>query len=373
MIDTNLYGQINTNAPIELQNALSPRTIMAKRLQNEQAQSQLEQFAQARKERDFYVQNAGTTDTNILAQRAMQMGLPQIARQMAAETRQSAADAQKQQVAALDMQIKLKQLQPKYGTAVQYDGQRQGFVLDDQGNVKKLEGVTKAEDESKMSALGLLIKERDAKYPNPNDPGRRIYDQAINKYSTHAPNPAAAQVPIQLIQTEQGYATLPTRAAPGQAITPQPLMSGGQQVRPAAKAGDNKAANETAAKAADAQDVLRLLDQAAPLIEKSTGSYVGTGRDAAARAIGLSTGGAQAAAQLRAIEGLLVSKMPRMNGPQSDKDVLLYKQMAGQIGDSTIPPETKRAAMAAIRTINERYAKKQPAPSNGAVKFLGFE
>lgn len=366
MIDTNLYGQINTNAPVELQNALSPRTIMAKRLQNEQAQSQLEQFAQARKERDFYAQNAGTTDTNILAQRAVQMGLPQIARQMA-------ADAQKQQVAALDMQIKLKQLQPKYGTAVQYDGQRQGFVLDDQGNVKKLEGVTKAEDESKMSALGLLIKERDAKYPNPNDPGRRIYDQAINKYSTHAPNPTAAQVPIQLIQTEQGYATLPTRAAPGQAITMQPLMSGGQQVRPAAKAGDNKAANETAAKAADAQDVLRLLDQAAPLIEKSTGSYVGTGRDTAARAIGLSTGGAQAAAQLRAIEGLLVSKMPRMSGPQSDKDVLLYKQMAGQIGDSTIPPETKQAAMAAIRTINERYAKKQPAPSNGAVKFLGFE
>lgn len=272
MIDTNLYGQINTNAPIELQNALSPRTIMAKRLQNEQAQSQLEQLAAARKERDFYAQNAGTTDTNILAQRAVQMGLPQIARQMA-------ADAQKQQVAALDMQLKQKQLQPKYGTAVQYDGQRQGFVLDDQGNVKKLEGVTKAEDESKMSALGLLIKERDAKYPNPNDPGRRIYDQAINKYSTHAPNPTAAQVPIQLIQTEQGYATLPTRAAPGQAITPQPLMSGGQQVRPAAKAGDNKAANETAAKAADAQDVLRLLDQAAPLIEKSTGSYVGTGRD----------------------------------------------------------------------------------------------
>ena len=46
---------------------------------------------------------------------------------------------------------------------------------------------------------------------------------------------------------------------------------------------------------------------------------------------------------------------PRMEGPQSDKDVALYRQMAGQIGDSTIPIETRRAALNGIRQLHEKY------------------
>jgi hypothetical protein len=111
----------------------------------------------------------------------------------------------------------------------------------------------------------------------------------------------------------------------------------------------------------DAKDVLTLLDMAGPILDQATGSFGGTGVDMAARVIGKSTDGGEAAAQLKALEGALVSKMPKMSGPQSDKDVLLYRQMAGQIGDSTIPAEQKRAAMAAIRTLNERYASPQPA------------
>ena len=45
-----------------------------------------------------------------------------------------------------------------------------------------------------------------------------------------------------------------------------------------------------------------------------------------------------------------------MSGPQSDKDVLLYKQMAGQIGDPTIPAATKKAALSTIREIQNRAA-----------------
>jgi hypothetical protein len=112
----------------------------------------------------------------------------------------------------------------------------------------------------------------------------------------------------------------------------------------------------TVAKVTDAQDVLSLLDQAEPLLDKSTGSYLGAAVDEAGRAVGGATGGAKAAAQLRALEGALISKMPKMSGPQSDKDVLLYKQMAGQIGDRTIPAEQKRAAMQTIREINSRHA-----------------
>lgn len=119
----------------------------------------------------------------------------------------------------------------------------------------------------------------------------------------------------------------------------------------------------------DARDVLDMLNIAEPLIDKSTSSYAGAGIDQAARAVGVSTQGAQAAAELKALEGALISKMPKMSGPQSDKDVMLYRQMAGQIGDSTIPAETKKAAVRTIRALNERYAGQAPAsPTAPAVK-----
>lgn len=108
-------------------------------------------------------------------------------------------------------------------------------------------------------------------------------------------------------------------------------------------------------KLADAKDVIALLDIADPLIKKGTASYAGAGLDQTARFFGNSTEGAQAAAQLKALEGSLISKMPKMSGPQSDKDVLLYKQMAGQIGDSTIPVATKQAAAKVIRELNQKY------------------
>ena len=121
---------------------------------------------------------------------------------------------------------------------------------------------------------------------------------------------------------------------------------------------DLKAGSQSA-KQADAKDVLSLLDMAEPLIKKATGSYAGAGADMAANVFGFSTEGANAASQLQALEGMLVSKMPKMSGPQSDKDVLLYKQMAGQIGNPTVPAERKLAAMQTIRQINQIYAGNQ--------------
>lgn len=112
----------------------------------------------------------------------------------------------------------------------------------------------------------------------------------------------------------------------------------------------------------DAESVLSLLDEADRLLPKGTSGYIGTGVDKLLGAGGLSTAGAQTTAQLKAIEGALVSKMPKMSGPQSDKDVLLYKQMAGQVGDSTIPVEQRQAASAIIRKLNEKHANR-PAPA----------
>jgi len=123
---------------------------------------------------------------------------------------------------------------------------------------------------------------------------------------------------------------------------------------------------------AEAKESISLINQAEKLLDKATASLTGTGVDVLAGAVGLSTEGAKAAAQLKAIQGALVAKMPRMSGPQSDKDVLLYREMAGQIGDSTLPVDTRKAALETIRQIQERYAK-VPEGSSKPVEVSPFK
>ena len=105
-----------------------------------------------------------------------------------------------------------------------------------------------------------------------------------------------------------------------------------------------------------AKKAIAIIDAAGPLIDKSTGSYIGAGVDMVGKAFGKATDGAVAASQLKALEGALMMSQPRMEGPQSNNDVLLYKQMAGQIGDPTVPAPQKHAALATIRQLHERYA-----------------
>ena len=128
------------------------------------------------------------------------------------------------------------------------------------------------------------------------------------------------------------------------------------------------------AKVTDANDAIALLNQAEPLLKGSTGSYGGAGIDMLAQVFGAATPGSVNAQQLKAIEGALVAKMPKMSGPQSDKDVLLYRQMAAVIGDETVPYQRKAAAVEQVRAIQERYAgmpagSSKPAAPGGVASF----
>lgn len=132
--------------------------------------------------------------------------------------------------------------------------------------------------------------------------------------------------------------------------------------------------------AKDANEALALIDQAKKVIPQATGSGVGAGVDWMGRQIGISTKGDLATGQLQALEGALVAKMPKMSGPQSDKDVALYKQMAGVIGDPTIPVERKLAALQTVEEIQRRYAgapipmmPKPGAMGSGTFKILSVE
>lgn len=131
----------------------------------------------------------------------------------------------------------------------------------------------------------------------------------------------------------------------------------------------NAQAPEQQQKIIDAGSVLGLLEMANPLLNTATGSMVGAFRDKLGNIVGQSSTASESAAQLAAIGGALVSKMPKMSGPQSDKDVQLYKEMAGQIGDPNIPSGAKRAASKIIQAINEKYINENKGSVTGeAVK-----
>jgi hypothetical protein len=97
-----------------------------------------------------------------------------------------------------------------------------------------------------------------------------------------------------------------------------------------------------------------------------TGSTFGTAADVVGGAFGLSPSGAAEAQRLKAIGGALTSKMPRMEGPQSDKDVQLYKEMAGVVGDSTVPRDRRIAALDEVKKLWSKY-EKQPAAASQAM------
>lgn len=97
-----------------------------------------------------------------------------------------------------------------------------------------------------------------------------------------------------------------------------------------------------------------------------TGSGVGVARDALAGFVGVSTDGALQAQKLKALSGALTSKMPRMEGPQSDKDVAMYKEMAAEIGNAAVPVERRKAALETVEKLWSKYEPGAKKPPGGA-------
>lgn len=99
-----------------------------------------------------------------------------------------------------------------------------------------------------------------------------------------------------------------------------------------------------------------LLDQAGKLLPNATSGYVGAGVDQAARMVGYAPDGAVVTQQLKTIAGQITSMMPRMEGPQSNMDVLMYKEMAGDLANPTLPVSARLAALKQIKALNDKYA-----------------
>lgn len=176
-----------------------------------------------------------------------------------------------------------------------------------------------------------------------------------------------------------------------------PGMVNGQQAVPGALAPElqgtlaaSKARGTEVGKAEGAVDkrtiaapnLLFLLNQAEQILPASTGSGFGQAADKAAALIGKSTKGAEAGDQLKIIAGNLTLAQPRMEGPQSDADRLLYQQMAADLGNTALPVARRQAALGQLRRLTQKYADDgtgtaPDAPSNPAsqsgFRYLGKE
>ena len=102
------------------------------------------------------------------------------------------------------------------------------------------------------------------------------------------------------------------------------------------------------------------------LIPKATGSGAGSLVDTATRFVGQGTEGDDASTQLETLAGWMTSNVPRMQGPQSDKDVLLYKQMAAQVGDRTKTRGSRLKALDTLEGLQKKYATLDNPSSNAA-------
>lgn len=148
--------------------------------------------------------------------------------------------------------------------------------------------------------------------------------------------------------------------------------------------GQKKAQEETAKlgvdmkgaqqkKAQQANNMLDLLtvtpdgDNIDTLIQQSTGSGLGAARDYMADFVGIPTDAGVALSKLKTLGGWLVSNVPRMEGPQSDRDTAMYKEMAGNLADPMLPASKKQAALNTLRSIMKKYSalNGDSKPSNG--------
>ena len=239
---------------------------------------------------------------------------------------------------------------PEYSPEVRYDQSGKAFMTAKNGDVKYLSGINARDKlvetdlggtkgfrtEYSPALLGSLPKTQSPDSLASNQVAWANFGLSKDRLNFDKQGGASAMKP-QLVGDQ--WITAPSNMKPG-------------EVRPAMPSVMQK----------DAKEALQLIESAKKIIPQSTGSYAGAGADQVARFFGSSTNGDTAAAQLKALEGSLVSKMPKMSGPQSDKDVALYRQMAGEIGDPTIPQSRKLAALQVIEEIQQRNSG-VPAPA----------
>jgi hypothetical protein len=192
-----------------------------------------------------------------------------------------------------------------------------------------------------------MKKQLEAKFRKPLDPSWQKIEEDGRQIIVNANDPNAQKV--FGAKPKQDNTLVAVIGPDGQT----PILVQRSQAAGMTPAGGKGAASPTQ-HIADAKESNALLDQVEKVGDLATGSGLGKMRDISAGFFGQSTEGANNAAKLKVLGASLTAKVPKMSGPQSDKDVAMYKEAAGSIADPSIPWAQKKAAIATIREINNR-------------------
>lgn len=119
----------------------------------------------------------------------------------------------------------------------------------------------------------------------------------------------------------------------------------------------------------NAPQILGYVSEAEKLLPQATGSLGGRISKFGTQQLGISTNASQADKRLAVIAAALTANVPRMEGPQSDYDVALYQQAAGDVANTNIPYQDRLAALQTIKTLQNKYLNKTQTPSGGVVHF----
>lgn len=100
-----------------------------------------------------------------------------------------------------------------------------------------------------------------------------------------------------------------------------------------------------------------------------TSSWVGTKVDQTLGLFGGSLDSADVAKRLKNVESWMKTNVPRMEGPQSDRDVKLYGEMAADVGDSEVPLSQRKAALQTLKDLQKKYITGYYHPEFGGTRL----
>jgi hypothetical protein len=172
----------------------------------------------------------------------------------------------------------------------------------------------------------------------------------------------------ETLGTEGAKATLDLVTIPDPKNPANKILVQRSQVASQAASG-TPAVVEVDKKVAQGESALDLARRAQSILPQATSGAISNLFTMATDAAGIPTNKSAADAQLQVISAGLTANVPRMEGPQSNTDLLEYKRAAANVADKNIPYQTRMKALETVISLNEKYAKTPTAPP-GSVRRI---
>jgi hypothetical protein len=168
---------------------------------------------------------------------------------------------------------------------------------------------------------------------------------------------------VEGAKSEFDFVTIPDPKNPAQKI----LVPRSQVA--AQSASGTPVVAEVDKKVAQGESALDLARRAQAILPQATSGAISNLFTMATDAAGIPTNKSAADAQLQVISAGLTANVPRMEGPQSNTDLLEYKRAAANVADKNIPYQTRMKALETVISLNEKYSKTPTAPP-GSVRRI---